>query len=143
MSWGHRLPRASIWKPIRILYVTIGGGKIIWRSPFPPSFSTASASQEFAEHFSLLSSAALHSYDPDSHSCAVFLSSLPPGIPFFFFWIVRKYKKKKKMDDENVKRIIGWMHRPYKKGCEYWLSVELLRKLILTGCIGFMVRFVK
>ena len=56
---------------------------------------------------------------------------------------MRKYKKKKKMDDENVKRIIGWMHRPYKKGCEYWLSVELLRKLILTGCIGFMVRFVK
>ena len=62
------------------------------------------------------------------------------GIPFFFYWIVRRYKKKKKMDDENIKRIIGWMHRPLRPGCEYFMSVELLRKLILTGCIGFMAR---
>ena len=62
------------------------------------------------------------------------------GIPYFFWWIVRRYKKKKMLDDESIQRIIGWMHRPYKKGREWFLSVELLRKLILTSWIGFMAR---
>ena len=34
----------------------------------------------------------------------------------------------------------GWMHKPFREGCEYWLAVELVRKAILTAAIGFMAR---
>ena len=62
------------------------------------------------------------------------------GIPLGFWLLVRRFKRLGKLDDPDVKRMIGWMYRPFREGKEYWLAVELIRKLILTACIGFMAR---
>ena len=70
--------------------------------------------------------------------CAVAVYCI--GIPLGFFAAIRYYKRRGRLGDANVDRVIGWMHRPYREGHEAWISVELLRKLILTACIGFMAR---
>ena len=62
------------------------------------------------------------------------------GVPLAFWWLVRYYRKKGQLDEPGVERMIGWMHRPFRSGAEWWLSVELIRKLVLTGCIGFLAR---
>ena len=62
------------------------------------------------------------------------------GIPLGFWWLVKRFKKKGKLKDPDVIRMIGWMHKPFREGCEYWLAVELMRKAILTAAIGFMAR---
>ena len=62
------------------------------------------------------------------------------GIPLGFFLVVRRYKKKGMLDDPDIDRMIGWLHKPFRPGCEYWLAIELLRKLVLTACVGFLAR---
>ena len=62
------------------------------------------------------------------------------GVPIAFFLIVRHYRKAGKLNDPDVQRMCGFMYHPFRETCTYWLPVELLRKLLLTSCIGFMAR---
>ena len=69
-------------------------------------------------------------------ACVVFVV----GVPFGFYWMVRRFKRRGRLNDEDVVRMIGWMYHPFREGCEYWLAVEQVRKLVLTAAIGFMAR---
>ena len=62
------------------------------------------------------------------------------GIPLFFYLLIRKYKREGRLNDPDVKRMVGWLHEPFREGCEYWMSVEIIRKLLLTSCVGFMAQ---
>ena len=64
------------------------------------------------------------------YRCRVSKFSLHPpafvlqGIPLGFFLLVRKYKKAGMLNDPDIKRMIGWLHEPFREDCEWWLSIE-------------------
>ena len=44
------------------------------------------------------------------------------GIPLVWYLLVRRFKRQGRLDDPRVIRMIGFIYKPYRKGCERRLN---------------------
>jgi hypothetical protein len=72
--------------------------------------------------------------------CSMLVVAWPIGLPAMLFFVMYRARNKIKQDDPDTIMQFAFVIGDYKKDYYYWEVVELSRKLMLSGLLGFVRR---